>query len=256
MKGVGCAMPRVSRFLCAVTVATAVFSVALASGSASAGQHWSTKRCKSTYGGWLRAHRHASVTKKLAYQAQLNRKHGCKLVRKQPFHPKPQPLVPLVGLGETEGAWRAGHQTDPSGITNSFDPMPGRFPGQITEDEFLVTFEKGAVTSFFQRFAPGTTQSAASSAVHALLPSDTLVAVPAESLLGKCGGEELRSYSLSVEGPIAGNEAIIATYASHYGPAAEEVYNPQDVREAYVSIFVGGQVIPAAEFGQSNQVCG
>ena len=118
--------------------------------------------------------------------------------------------------------------------------MPGLFPGSLDDAEFSVIFFHGKVSRYSQKFPPETSQSAASSTVRALAPSDAKLLVSPKNL-GRCAGEGLASRSLAVEGPSPGNGGISVTYTSSYGfTAGSYRYTSQDVREASIQGAIGG----------------
>ena len=148
---------------------------------------WSHHRCDAEYAAYLKRHQHAATGTKQAEQERLTHAHGCRLEASLPG----PPLVPLTGIGATEGAWRARHRADvefPGG--GAYDPEPGAFPGSVTNDKYNVTFGRGRVDAYTVKFRPGGNQAAASALVKGELPADAKLVVSPKPL-GKCAAEEL-----------------------------------------------------------------
>ena len=165
------------------------------------------------------------------------------------------PLVPLTGIGATEGAWRARHRADvefPGG--GAYDPEPGAFPGSVTNDKYNVTFGRGRVDAYTVKFRPGGNQAAASALVKGELPADAKLVVSPKPL-GKCAAEELESRSLGAAEQ--GRSVIVVTYESHYD-LSEVPYNAGSVVQAFVSL-TPGPPSPASRFGEGDLgslICG
>ena len=246
MNGMG-VRPRIALGFCLLL---AVIMLSHSSAVARAAR-WSHHRCDAEYAAYLTRHQHVATGTKQAEQERLNHAHGCRLEASLPG----PPLVPLTGIGATEGAWRARHRADvefPGG--GAYDPEPGAFPGSVTNDKYNVTFGRGRVDAYTVKFRPGGNQAAASALVKGELPVDAKLVVSPKPL-GKCAAEELESRSLGAAEQ--GRSVIVVTYESHYD-LSEVPYNAGSVVQAFVSL-TPGPPSPASRFGEGDLgslICG
>src|SRR5438552_2947341 len=109
-----------SRAMIAQAVASVLILV-LGATPAVATHRWSREQCRRTYDAWLRTQRTATDRQRARYKFKLDRKHGCRLLRRAS-----PPLVPLPGLGADEHVWLRHHRPVPA-VEHGFDAMPGAF---------------------------------------------------------------------------------------------------------------------------------
>jgi hypothetical protein len=145
------------------------------------------------------------------------------------------PSLTLTGFGATTASWNAHHQADPHFTAGSaYNPTPGLAPpGDSTRDDryYGVNPQGGHVTSYYERFAAGTSLASAKAQAMRELPSDAHVLWSATK--DACTQMGVTSARLGAALGAGGNGVLVEftsdAGAYNAGPDASALFSEGDV---------------------------